>query len=118
MNKPSKARSDTDLKLLEKFLSNNQFFSNLKKECDKEAIKESFKALTFRQYSSGQCVFNFGDYGKEFYIILSGSVSVKVPTQITIKGNRREILDFFVDNYDSIFWKKCENGDNLRQMAD
>ena len=41
MVKKAKERTDEDLKLLEKFLSKNQFFSNLKNDCDIEAIYDA-----------------------------------------------------------------------------
>ena len=76
MMRPSKERTDDDLRLMEKFLSKNQFFSNLKKDCDREAIFESLRVLQLQSYKEQEVVFQFGDFGREFYVILNGSVSV------------------------------------------
>ena len=40
------------------------------------------------EYSEGDVIFNFGDRGEKFYVILSGSVSIKVPTKKKVMINK------------------------------
>lgn len=42
--------------------------------------------MRFRHYKAGETIFEFGDYGDQFFIILKGTVSVLVPKQ-NEKGN-------------------------------
>lgn len=100
LSKGSKERSEEDLKLMERFLQSNQFFANLKQECDREALLECFRALTFEQFSQKETVFSFGDYGYEFFIIIKGRVSIQVPTMVTLHADRKELNTFLIDNYD------------------
>ena len=41
-------------------------------------------------------------------MILKGKVSVKVPTKVTMKASRREIIEYLADNYPNIMWKKVD----------
>ena len=59
-------------------------------------------------------MFHFGEYGREFYIILKGKVSIKAPTSINMKFKEKEFLDYIIANYEDVFWKKMEDGDALK----
>ena len=37
--------------------------------------------MRFRYYKAGETIFEYGDYGDQFFIILKGTVSVLVPKQ-------------------------------------
>ena len=63
MMKGHKERSDDDLKTMERYLVSNPFFTNLKKECDREAILESFRVIQLQQFKAGWKVFEYGDNG-------------------------------------------------------
>eukprot|EP00347_Sterkiella_histriomuscorum_P000677 403374923 len=103
---------------MERFLISNKFFANLKNECDREAILECFKAMTIEEFKQKDTVFNFGDYGNEFFIILQGKVSVQVPTLVNMTCNYRELINFMVENFDCIMWKKIDNWENLKTSAE
>jgi CRP-like cAMP-binding protein len=40
--------------------------------------------------NKGQKVFNFGDIGSLFYVIVKGDVAVKVPTKLSLKMGYNE----------------------------
>jgi hypothetical protein len=58
--------------------------------------QETFKmygSLGLKVYHKNQSVFNYGDDGDLFYIVIKGSVGVKAPTEIHIEcSNYFEIL--------------------------
>lgn len=113
MKKVPKERSDSDIDQLEKFLFRNQFFQKMKKDCDHQAIGDSFRKLLLVTKAKNDVVFNFGDFGKEFYVILNGRVAVRVPTQIVFKGTNKELVKFLTNNLDEILWRKTENFESL-----
>ena len=63
-------------------------------------------------------VFSFGDFGYEFFIVISGSVSVQVPTTVALHCDRKELMKYLVENMEHILWKKTENGELLRKAAE
>jgi len=55
-----------------------------------------------------ETIFNFGDFGDQFYIILEGKVSVRVPKVVK---HRQELFKFILQNIEFI---DLENPNNLR----
>ena len=45
----------------------------------KEDYRLISEKLTFQFFDAGQTVFNYGDFGSRFYIILKGKASVLIP---------------------------------------
>jgi CRP-like cAMP-binding protein len=45
----------------------------------KEDFRLIAEKLTFQFYDAGSTVFEYGDFGSQFYIILKGKTSVLVP---------------------------------------
>ena len=59
-----------------------QFFKRITMEQDSNDIhRECCKVMNLEEYSNEDIIFNFGDKGDKFYIILSGSVSIKIPSK-------------------------------------
>ena len=56
--------------------------------------------MNLEEYSSDDIIFNFGDKGDKFYIILSGSVSVKVPAKRRLFVSKHTVnrLEKFLDD--------------------
>ena len=82
-------RSSQYIDYLMKHTQNVQFFKNLSSEDNVHDIhRECCKAMTLEEYSTDEIIFNFGDKGDKFYIILSGSVTVKIPSNKTFVVNQ------------------------------
>ncbi|CDW73238.1 cyclic nucleotide-binding domain containing protein [Stylonychia lemnae] len=118
LKKLPKDRTEDDIKSLEIYLSTNQFFEKLQQQCDKEALHEAMRALQIQCLRTNSIVFQFGDFGDEFFIILNGKVSVQVPTQINLVCNQRDLMSYLVENFDLMMWRKIENGENLKKSAE
>lgn len=95
MKNPSE-RKKTDLVELDKEFGPKEFFANLKKESSIETAYQCYRKMRFVKYDKGQRIFNYGlffvfeylgDMGTLFYIILKGSVGVKVPTKVKFDAN-------------------------------
>ena len=66
--------------------------------------------MNLEEYSSEDIIFNFGDKGDKFYIILTGSVSVKLPAKRMIfvsKHTVNRIEKLLVDDKE----ESCEDGE-------
>lgn len=56
------------------------------------------RVIEQEQIPKGQNVVTFGEYGTKFYIILQGSVAVRVPMLIKREFTLRGLLEFFVEH--------------------
>lgn len=54
-------------------------FFKYKFEFNSRAYREVINTLHLKQYPAGRVVFNFGDKGDFFYVVLQGSVSIRIP---------------------------------------
>jgi len=88
LKKPKKLRNSKDLAILLRYMSNVDFF----KKHDLDVAEECLKVMSHVSLKAGDTVFNMGDVGTSFWIILRGSVGVWL-------------------NSDQILGKK-ENGEN------
>ena len=77
---PSGLRSTQHIEALMRLTQNVQFFTKLSSEHNfTEIHRDCCKVMTLEEYSESDFIVNFGDKGEKFYIILTGSVSVKTP---------------------------------------
>jgi len=89
---PCKMRNKHDLQVLLEATKNNQFFKKLREEeLDDKIHQLCCKVMTLEKCNKGQVVFDFGDSGDKFYIILKGKVSVMIPSKKSIVVNASEI---------------------------
>lgn len=58
-------------------------------------------------------VFKYGDIGDLFYVILKGSVGVKVPSEITLEYNDLQFWQYVIKHQDDILFDKSEIEDYI-----
>ena len=51
---------------------------------------EIIKALLLEKYDKGQQIFDYGDRGDKFYIVLEGSVIVSIPFLVSVRPDETE----------------------------
>ena len=73
--KPPNERSAEDIAYLAKSTKGINFFKNL----DEKVLSEICQRMQLRKYKEREVIFEYGEIGSEFCIILKGSVSVHVP---------------------------------------
>ena len=64
-------------------LSEVPFFGHL----NEREIKALAKLCSLEAYGKGETLFEQGDYGRELYVILTGSVIVSVRTELGVRWN-------------------------------
>ncbi|KAL4466751.1 hypothetical protein ABPG74_010348 [Tetrahymena malaccensis] len=79
-----KKKSAFEVKLLSHALMHNPFFKKMRKQITETLYQELFKEIYLESYNSLDTVFEFGDQGDKFYIILQGEVYILSPTQLGI----------------------------------
>lgn len=75
--------------------------------------------MTYEKSNAGEKLFQFGDRGENFYIILSGEVELKTPSPVELTGKKATpegVLSFFVNFYEDILWEYLDRGLQLKQM--
>ena len=76
-------RTENDILIMDQYFSDFGFFKKLKISDKDWFMKERcYKSMKLKTYKPGDTIFNFGDYGSLFYLIISGKVSVHVPTLV------------------------------------
>lgn len=86
---PSGLRTLTHIESLLNLTKDVQFFQRISSEQGSTDIhRECCKVMNLEEYSEGDIIFNFGDKGEKFYIILSGSVAVKTPVKKKVMVNK------------------------------
>ncbi|EAS05701.2 cyclic nucleotide-binding domain protein (macronuclear) [Tetrahymena thermophila SB210] len=78
VNKDPSNRSIVESKQLYKNLKRVRFFEDLEKNHGIQTVYQCCQYLRFKEIQTGQILFQQGDIGEEFYIIIQGSVSVLV----------------------------------------
>ena len=113
-------RSIAQLLTLQPFLANNAFIAaemqKLKK--DTETLKLLFSSLKHEVGARGSVVFNYGDSGSTFYILLSGEVEIRVPTPVELEGpsaSPEGLIVFLITYYDIIHWEKIPDGFKIKK---
>lgn len=72
-------RTEIEVSFLENLMRNYSFFKDLRSKISLESYREFFKELRYESHRKGTVLFNFGEIGKKFYLVLKGSVYVLVP---------------------------------------
>ena len=67
--------------MLTQALKHNKFFKELKNNISETAFKIILKEMKVETFQKMQTIFNFGDRGRKFYIVLSGEVFIMVPSE-------------------------------------
>ncbi|KAL4468001.1 hypothetical protein ABPG72_015871 [Tetrahymena utriculariae] len=78
VNKHPSNRSIIESKQLYRNLKRVRFFEDLEKNHGIQTVYQCCQYLRFKEIQAGQILFQQGDIGEEFYIIIQGSVSVLV----------------------------------------
>lgn len=60
--------------------------------------------MSVQTINSKDVVFEYGDQGSLFYVILEGEVGVKVPTETKLKLTDHQFVDYIVNNYEDILF--------------
>jgi len=57
-----------------------------------------YKVIGYEYHKKNNYVITFGEFGDKFYILVKGSVAVRIPILMTKEFTLRELLEFLVKN--------------------
>lgn len=104
---------------LDMFFSSNKFLKQFKDQTDIVAVHELYKALTLKQYTTGQTVIRYGHTSDECFFLIKGKVEKMAPSKTSFEAKYEEdLVKFYAENYDSIIWEKVDEGEEMKKIVD
>ncbi|CAI2382428.1 unnamed protein product [Moneuplotes crassus] len=108
---PNRRRKKQLLELKEYF-KNLDFFKKLETPDEYDDISAQlsrFRYLKAFNLSQDQKVFDYGDKGDCFYIVIKGSVGIKVPTTCNKEFTQKQFVAFLEKNKDDLIFDKIKH---------
>lgn len=116
--KPPEIRSYDDLLLLKSFMMRTEFvIRHLDRIVNPRQMDELCRNIGIEMFNEGGIVFNQGDTGDKVYIMLEGSVDLKIRYRINLMQGESEMREKFIKTYDvrgSCFGERALQNDELR----
>jgi hypothetical protein len=75
--------------------------------------------LRLEEHTAGSVIFNFGDPGSYFYVVIEGSVDVRVPNQVGLEEDSATpegLISFIIMYFSDIFWQQIPRGESVLQL--
>ena len=69
------------------------------------------------KHAKNKEVFKFGDIGYYFYVILRGTVGIKIPLNVETRSTRAEHMKFLMQNFYKICWENTPDGEKLKERV-
>jgi hypothetical protein len=76
-------------------------------------MQNVFMHLRMAEHKAGETVFNFGDRGQLFYIIIEGEVEIRTPCLVELENEQvtpMGVLAFCINHLEDIFWDRIQSG--------
>ena len=92
---------------LAQFFYHNSFFQKQAEILEEQTFLTIFKNLAFLEVEKGDNVFNYGEEGSLFYIIIEGKVTIHIPAPEELtkdKCSPEGLMTYLIENYDDINW--------------
>lgn len=87
-------RKNSDVLKLMDLTSNIEFFKKVsEEEKTKEVHMSCCQVMGLEEFPAETAIFNYGDIGDSFYVILKGSVAVQIPTKKIVKRPIQPIVE-------------------------
>ena len=113
-------RSKADIERLDTFFLDNNFFRETKHNLEAKTVNYLYRNILYQEHDVGETVFNYGEMGKLFYIILEGEVIVKTPGPHILEGeenvNPQSVLLYLIKYFRDIDWIDIINGEIIRRL--
>ena len=75
--------------------------------------------MGYLELEAGETVFNYGDVGDLFYIVISGEISVKTPFPEVLEDDTAQpypVLIYFLNFFQDIDWSSLPDGNQIRLL--
>ena len=94
-NKASSARTDQEVQIFAKYLSQKyDYFKKLKNEDSQMKVENLIKIGQLEKYHKGDSIIRYGEIGDKFYIVLDGIVEIFKPKYIEVEIYPNEFINF------------------------
>ena len=106
-------RAGSEIGVLQSYFGSvlQSIWGNKNEKQDKEGrahkqsiLQNALREMIIKSYTQGEIVFNYGDPGHEYFLIIRGRVSVRVLTVVEYQ-KRYQLIEAIADNFDFIIWK-------------
>ncbi|CAI2385476.1 unnamed protein product [Moneuplotes crassus] len=110
-------RSKSDLEFMQSYFTglmesilelDNDKGSESAGKSNEELQMNLFKSMKYCYVDKGHSVFQYGDLGSLFYIILKGTVSLSIPTEKLKTLTEQEYFMYLYNNYERLHFEKIE----------
>lgn len=85
---------ENEIKDINEMLSQTKFIKQQKEgqnsKLSQESLNDISKAILLEEYKKDSMIFDFGDFGDKFFIILKGEVSILIPVQRPVPVDEQE----------------------------
>ena len=76
-----------------------------------------YRNMRFKEIEGGYKVFDYGDKGDLFYIIMEGEVIIKTPAMDVLEDEQATpegLLIYIVEYFQELQWDKIPDGEHIR----
>lgn len=98
---------------LKDYFKHNEFFKDIESLNGDTAIMSCFKSMKIMHKKPNELVFKYADVGDLFYVILKGTVGIKVPTELKLNLNDFEFWQYVNKFRNDILFEKTEIEESL-----
>lgn len=114
-----KDRTSRNITTLTRFFEGNRFFRQQSEMFEEKTIQYLYRNLRFCELKPRQQVFQYGDEGELFYIVMEGEVVIKTPAPDTLEDDQctpEGLLIFLIEYFHEIQWKLLRDGERVRNL--
>ena len=86
---------------------------------ENKTIMYLYRNMRYEEFGPSDIVFNYGDQGDLFYIIMEGEVIVKTPAPEVIEDDQatpEAFIIYIIEYFQEIYWEKLPEGNYLRDL--
>eukprot|EP00347_Sterkiella_histriomuscorum_P008670 403344207 len=120
LRKEFSLRTNEELQYLNRyFLQQNLFFKNLLSEKGQNDLFKIYKCIQLEFFKKDEIICDYGEKGEKFYIVIMGSVGVRVPTEVkTTCKNYYEIMRYILKQDVNIIRMKDNHSRVVKKFID
>ena len=98
-------RTKRNIETLSKYFDTLEFFfQNISKEYGQDMCMHIYQELHLQEAKQGEHIFHYNDIGETFYILLEGTLMLRVPWIRDVAFTQEEMEDYAKKNLQNLFW--------------
>ena len=96
LGKPAKERTKDNIFTVSKFFESKKFFAGYVSEGNYDVIDQWSKEMNLEVAEKDKMIIKFGEFGYTFYVVVTGSVGIYIPTKETFSFTYKEYIEFLI----------------------